>query len=763
MTVSKLISDNKLEQAATGLWHLPGAVVQNDFAYSDGDNEEAYVMQVIASATDTSSTSAELESHIRDWPSEYHLTSKRAHLLRALDLSSLDQVLELGCGCGAVSRYLAEQGMEVDAIEGSSRRASIAHSRCRDLDNINIVNSNFNHLRLPANTYDAVFLIGVLEYARRFCPEAVDDRAAVIEILAAVQTSLKPEGVIITAIENRLGLKYLMGATEDHYGVPYIGINRYPDSAGIATYDHAEWHSMLSDAGFDRNAFLTPFPDYKIPTVVLHENFLNAAEAASHLRGSVSRDYLRAFSSDFDEYTFWRACNQNGSLLDFANSYLIIAGHDNDTANKLAVYDFAHFTGSQRKPQFRTATRKRRDEMMVRKEKLSSAFDSVKETAGFRQICTAEQYLAGELLADVWLQSLMTWQDQQRLLLLYKEYYDFLKSYAAQQPDAKDMVDILPFNIIIDRTGGYQSFDREWYLDEEVKAEFVLFRALFWFVYGNSRQFSALFDSSQWSSIGDYIIHCFNQLGIEVMDGLDNYAAMEDRLQTAIGTVAQDKLISSLLDSLPQARSGDTMFHPRLYWAQPNETCSEQKSIRATAVMGSTRQLISFDIPAKLAVGSMLRFDPAEREGYFHLYRLKLSDVAGDSKLLIELNSPQQIADALEIKGASVCGSEDSTVFVAHDCDPHFEYQLAVEADKLRLEIEMDWPHSEEYEIVRNGLRQQYGVWQREKEDLHKKLDKMQKLLLKNEQLQADHDELIAIKGSSSYRLTRKLARLIKR
>ncbi len=83
MTVSKLISDNKLEQAATGLWHLPGADVQNNFAYSDGDNEEAYVMQVIASATDTSSTSAELESHIRDWPSEYHLTSKRAHLLRA--------------------------------------------------------------------------------------------------------------------------------------------------------------------------------------------------------------------------------------------------------------------------------------------------------------------------------------------------------------------------------------------------------------------------------------------------------------------------------------------------------------------------------------------------------------------------------------------------------------------------------------------------------------------------------------------------------
>ena len=62
MTVSKLIKENNLEQAASGLWHLPDADVQNDFAYSDGHEEETYVMNVIASAADTSSTSAELES-----------------------------------------------------------------------------------------------------------------------------------------------------------------------------------------------------------------------------------------------------------------------------------------------------------------------------------------------------------------------------------------------------------------------------------------------------------------------------------------------------------------------------------------------------------------------------------------------------------------------------------------------------------------------------------------------------------------------------
>ena len=763
MTVSKLVKENKLEQSASGLWHLPGDDVEQEFAYSDGDDEETYVMKVITNASDTSSTSAELESNIHDWPSEYHLTTKRAHLLRSLDLSGLDDVLELGCGCGAISRYLAEQGMQVDAIEGSTRRASIAHARCRDRHNINIVNCNFNHLRLPENAYDAVFLIGVLEYAKRFCPDAPDDRSAVLEILAAVQTSLKPDGVIVTAIENRLGLKYLMGATEDHYGVPYIGINRYPDSAGIATYDHSEWRSILADADLNSNAFLTPFPDYKIPTVVLHEEFIKQPVAASHLRGSVSRDYLRAFSSDFDEYVFWQACNQNSHMMEYANSFLIIAGRNNDTASKLAAYDFAHFTGSQRKSRFRTATRKRRDELIVRKENLIPGLNTEATDSGLKQVCADEDYLPGVLLADEWLQCLMTWQDQQRLLSLFKDYFEFLKSYASQHPDGNDIVDILPFNIIVDDAGIYQSFDREWLTDEEVKPEFVLFRALFWFVYGNSRHFTVMFASNRWSSIRHYILDCFGQLGIAVTDRLDEFAKTEEKLQEEIGSNGQEELISSLLDTVPLVRSGDTLFHPRLYWAQPHEHCSEQNSIKALAVLGSARQHVSYDLPTKLATDSILRFDPAEREGYFHLYSLKLMDMDGEGPILLELNTAEQIANAFTIRGASLCGSGDSAVFIAHDSDPHFEYQLSADAKKLRMEIEMDWPHSEEYEIIRDGLQQQFGVWQREKGDLQKQVDALHMCREEINQLQADQDELIMIKQSSSYRLTRKLARLIKR
>ena len=778
MTVSNLITENKLEQADSGLWHLPGSDIEQTFAYSDGDIEEDYVLEVIEGAKDTSSTSVELESHIRDWPSEYHLTSKRANLLRALDLSGLEQVLELGCGCGAISRYLAEQGMNVDAVEGSPRRASIAHSRCRELDNINIINSNFNHLRLPENSYDAVFLIGVFEYAKRFCPHAVDDRAAVLEIIAAVQRSLKPDGVIITAIENRIGLKYLMGATEDHYGVPYIGIHRYPESAGIRTYDNAEWRSILAEAGLNSNVFLAPFPDYKIPRVVLHEEFLKQPEASLHLRGSVSRDYLRALNSDFDEYLFWQTCNQNNSMLEFSNSYLIIAGRNSNTADRLAVYDFSHFTGSQRKPEFRTATRKRRNELIVVKQKLHEAQSENTGQSWIRQLYFDEKYLQGKLLADVWLQSLMIWQDQRRLLVLFKEYYEYLKNYASQHADAKDIIDVLPFNIVIDETGNFHSFDREWLVDEKLTVEFVLFRALFWFVYANNSQFATIFDDNGCNSVRDYIVDSFKQLGIEATDRLDEYAEMEGRLQTAIGVGEQKGLIYGLLDTAPQKRRGDIMFHPVLYWAAPYELLSEQNSTSTTAVLGSDRQLISFDITDHLVADSLIRFDPAGREGYFHLYRLKLvsrGSGAEDDRVLLELNSAQEIADTFTVKGVSLCGASVNAVFIAHDQDPHFEYKLPIAAPGLHLEVEMDWPHSEEYELVRDALRERHGEWYLENIALQKQLDELNFIKqthernqqLKNEmaqlieELQLDRAELHDIKRSIPYRIQRKLTALL--
>ena len=85
-----------------GFWK-PTAGVQ-DFAYSDGEEVEEMILAVITGARDKSSGSDELASHITTWPTEYHLSPSRLDLLAPFSFKDLD-VLEIGAGCGALTRF----------------------------------------------------------------------------------------------------------------------------------------------------------------------------------------------------------------------------------------------------------------------------------------------------------------------------------------------------------------------------------------------------------------------------------------------------------------------------------------------------------------------------------------------------------------------------------------------------------------------------------------------------------------------------------
>ena len=119
--------------------HLYRRETISPFAYTDGADVEARILSIVQAAKDRSTFSEELISGITDWPSEYHLSRSRHVLIRPLGIQRGDTVLELGCGCGAITRYLGEIGAKVTAVEGSVSRARIAAARCIDLDNVRVV------------------------------------------------------------------------------------------------------------------------------------------------------------------------------------------------------------------------------------------------------------------------------------------------------------------------------------------------------------------------------------------------------------------------------------------------------------------------------------------------------------------------------------------------------------------------------------------------------------------------------------------------
>ena len=102
--------------------------------YSDGEAAEKDILTAIKNTADVSLESEELMRKVKDIASYYHLGIGRSTILRCLDLHAESRALELGAGCGAITRYLGESFASVHAIEPSPIRAKIARERCRDLE-----------------------------------------------------------------------------------------------------------------------------------------------------------------------------------------------------------------------------------------------------------------------------------------------------------------------------------------------------------------------------------------------------------------------------------------------------------------------------------------------------------------------------------------------------------------------------------------------------------------------------------------------------
>ena len=123
--------------------------------------------------------------------------------MRHLEFKSDWSILELGCGCGSITRQFGETGAKITSVEGSYERARSAAARCRDLNNVNVFCSNFQDVKFTKK-YDLVTLIGVMEYSPLF----FNSENPVRECIQIAIDALKPDGVLIIAIENQLGLKY---------------------------------------------------------------------------------------------------------------------------------------------------------------------------------------------------------------------------------------------------------------------------------------------------------------------------------------------------------------------------------------------------------------------------------------------------------------------------------------------------------------------------------------------------------------------------
>lgn len=298
----------------------------NDFNYSDGNDFEQELYDLISFAQDKSLFSKALTDRIVNWPTFCHLSPVRANLLRPVSAILKGKVLEMGSGCGILTRYLGEIGSEVVALEASAQRSRITRARTSDLNNVTVICDRIESFQ-TSSKFDIVTMIGVLQYSRIFTQF---QKNAEIKILQAAIDQLAEDGVLIIAIQNKLGLKYFAGCPEGNTGIPFFGIeNQYHDKS-IIRFDQQEIRELLTSLGLEYQQFLYPFPDYHMPKSILNDkgiNDLNPFFVSDIIAPSMNQDKRRPdwVTPNFMLESAWETICKAGLTSNLANAFLILA------------------------------------------------------------------------------------------------------------------------------------------------------------------------------------------------------------------------------------------------------------------------------------------------------------------------------------------------------------------------------------------------------------------------------------------------------
>ena len=529
-------------QEAHGIWRRPDFT---GIAYSDGTDVEGRLLEQLQSASDLSVLSVELKRLCVDWVSTYHLSCNRANILRPIGSLADRDVLEIGSGCGAITRYLGESGARVLALEGSERRARITRARTRDLDKVTVLAESFERFS-TASRFDVVTLIGVLEYAAQF----VSGPSPALAMLRKAAELLKPGGRLVIAIENRFGLKYFAGADEDHVGQRMFGIEDRYRPNGVRTYGRAELDQLLRLAGFEQVRTMAAFPDYKLPVSIVtqeglaHPDFDAGALASQTSKQDPQLPYLLNFAPD----RVWPGLVANGMALDMANSFLVVAGQGSDGA---AGTELAWHFSASRQPGFCKQTVFRssaQGAVTVSYDRLASGVGPIHQIDGitndigheatFQRGHTLEHELRSILFADGW-----SVDDLRQPL---GDYLSFLGQVAAMedrpgldQAVSGRLIDCIPQNLIRDTGGQLHAIDAEWQVDQELPVGFLIFRSMLAIVYSLHRIGSDR--DHMVETPADLLRTCFAAVGHTLTDDeLRAHVDLESRLQSTIIGIDQD-------------------------------------------------------------------------------------------------------------------------------------------------------------------------------------------------------------------------------
>ena len=213
------------------------------------------------------------------WLYDIVTSPKRTRFLDEFIKPNNLHVLDIGAGWGQFTLPLAKQN-KICSLEPTPERLDFIRAASEQemvSKNISFIGADYLDIKFE-NKFDLILSIGVLEWVGAF-RSGKEPEDLQLEFLQKIKSELKEDGKLIIGIENRLGLKYLMGAPDDHIGHPNITIHQkeiakklYKEKTNqelrSLTHSMPEYKEMLLNAGFYNISFFTSNPDYKLPVKI---------------------------------------------------------------------------------------------------------------------------------------------------------------------------------------------------------------------------------------------------------------------------------------------------------------------------------------------------------------------------------------------------------------------------------------------------------------------------------------------------------------
>lgn len=459
----------------------------------------------------------------KSWPVLYHFSHVRGNILQWLPMRGDEQVLEIGSGCGAITGTLASKAGSVTCIDLSKKRSLVNAYRNRQRDNLQIYVGNFQDIeKRLTEKYDLITLIGVFEYAQGY----IDTDNPYVDFLKKIKKHLAVGGRIVMAIENRLGMKYWAGATEDHVGKLFEGIEGYPGTKYAKTFSRPRLNRIMEEAGFSDYEYYYPYPDYKLPMEIYSDSYL---PKAGGLNQNI-QNFDRARISLFQEERAFDSMVEDQLFPLYSNSFLVVLKHD---GGKPASWKVCYSKYSnERDERFRVRTdicegpekgrwvrkaalgasahpflgslEEKREHLSVLFEGTPYGFNQCKEASGDMRL----EYLHGDTM-EALLDKMLETGDIPRMKALMSGYFApmlenqrlgrfqmteefeqvFGEAQALTGTEALPVTDIdMIFPNAVVCGEGWELIDYEWTFSFPVPVKYVVYRCLFYYIRGNAKR-----------------------------------------------------------------------------------------------------------------------------------------------------------------------------------------------------------------------------------------------------------------------------------